>query len=106
MARVPFTVYTQLDGLTRKDCERVLDQAGVLEDLTAGESQWHCFTDGSLEENLYAIPYDSLVVVGAAGHRLMQELIFGSKLETIQATLLNPLVVVGPNCRTPWELSS
>ena len=63
----------------------------------------HIFDQGSFEENLYAVPHDSLVVVGAAGHRLMKELVFGSKLEIIQATLPNPLVVVGPNCRTPWE---
>ena len=43
------------------------------------------------------------VVVVAAGHRLMAELIFGSKLETIQATLPNPLVVVGPDCRARVE---
>ena len=103
LARVPFTIYTQLGDLTREQCEDALAAAKILNDARAKDGQWHFFSEGPFEENLYAVPHDSLVIVGAAGHRLMAELIFGSKLETIQATLLNPLVVVGPNCRTPWE---
>jgi hypothetical protein len=38
-----------------------------------------------------------------AGHRLISELVFGSKLESIQATLPNPRVVVGLDCCTPWN---
>ena len=99
LARVPFTVFTQLDGTTREECERVLSEADVLDELNAADGTWHCFEDGTLEENLYAVPHDHLVVVGAAGHRLMTELIFGSKLEIIQTNLPQPLVVVGPHCR-------
>lgn len=99
LARVPFTVFTQLDGITRDQCERALSEANVLNELRAADGTWHCFENGTFEENLYAVPHDHLVVVGAAGHRLMTELIFGSKLETIQAILPQPLVVVGPHCR-------
>ncbi len=104
LAQVPFTIHTQLAGVTRKDCEDRLGEAGILGQLRSQDAQWRVLDEGSFEENLYAVPHDSLVVVGAAGDKLMKELIFGSKLETIQATLPNPLVVVGPNCRTPWEL--
>ena len=104
LAGVPFTVHTQLAGVTREQCERALAAAGVLEHLSGADAQWQIFDQGSLEENLYAVPHDSLVVVGAAGQRLMRELVFGSKLEVIQSTLPNPLVVIGPNCRTPWDL--
>ena len=99
LARVPFTVFTQLDGITREECAEALAEADLLEHVQAGDGHWRVFDSAALEENLYAVPHDSLVVVGAAGHRLMTELIFGSKLETIQATLPNPLVVVGPTCR-------
>ena len=99
LARVPFTLFTQLDGTTREECEQALAKADLLSDVRAADASWEVFDSGTLEENLYAVPHDSLAVVGAAGHRLMAELIFGSKLETIQATLPNPLVVVGPNCR-------
>jgi hypothetical protein len=103
LAGVPFTVHTQLIGTTREECEQVLAKAGMLEHLSGADMQWRVFEEGSLEENLHAVPHDSLVVVGAAGQRLMKELIFGSKLEVIQSTLPNPLVVIGPHCRTPWD---
>ena len=106
LARVPFTIFTHLGDVTREECETALDQAGILADARARDGRWHFFDEGSFEESLYDVPHDSLVVVGAAGRRLMTELIFGSKLETIQATLLNPLVVVGPNCQTPWEAAT
>lgn len=103
LARIPFTLYTQLEGTTRDECEHCLLEAGVLEELRSPDADWICFDSGTLEDNLYAVPHDALVVVGAAGHKLMKELIFGSKLELIQSTLPNQLVVVGPNCRNPWE---
>ena len=71
--------------------------------VSGDDVEWRLYDNGTLEENLYAVPHDSLVVIGAAGHRLITELVFGSKLEAIQATLPNPLVVVGPDCRTPWD---
>jgi hypothetical protein len=104
LARMPFTVLSQLTGVTREQCERALAEARLLSHLHGQDGGWQAFDQGSFEENLYAVPHDSLVVVGAAGHKLMVELVFGSKLEIIQATLPNPLVVVGPNCQTPWEL--
>jgi len=33
---------------------------------------------------------------------LIKELVFGSKLEVIQSSLPNPLIVIGPVCRTLW----
>lgn len=104
LARVPFVVHTQIDGITREECEQGLSEAGVLDHVQNSDAQWRIFDEGTFDENLYAVPHDSLVVVGAAGHKLVKELIFGSKLEMIQSALPNPLVVVGPKCRTPWEL--
>jgi len=103
LARVPCAIHTQLIGITKEECEKSLSDAGILSAITSHDIEWRVYDEGALEENLYAVPHDSLVVVGAAGHKLLKELIFGSKLEAIQATLPNPLVVVGPNCRTPWD---
>ena len=103
LARVPFTIHTQLDGINKDECEKSLSAAGILGAVSGDDVEWRLYDGGTLEENLYAVPHDSLVVVGAAGHRLISELVFGSNLETIQATLPNPLVVVGPDCRTPWD---
>ena len=103
LARVPFTIHTQLDGITKKDCEQSLSEAGMAKVMSASDVDWRFHDVGTLEENLYAVPHDSLVVVGAAGHKLITELVFGSKLEMIQATLPNPMVIVGPDCRTPID---
>ncbi len=103
LARVPFTIHTQLDGITKKDCEQSLSEAGMAEVMSASDVDWRFYDVGTLEENLYAVPHDSLVVVGAAGHKLISELVFGSKLEMIQETLPNPMVIVGPDCRTPID---
>jgi hypothetical protein len=104
LAQVPFTIYTQLDGVTREECEQALARAGLLDHLNSGDADWRFFDTGSFEENLYEVPHDSLTVVGAAGQRLIEELIFGSKLEIIQATLPNAHVVVGPNRPMPADL--
>ncbi len=103
LARVPIAIHTQLHGTTREACEKSLSAAGVTGLATAGDVAWRVYDTGTFEENLYAVPHDSLVVAGAAGHRLISELVFGSKLEALQATLPNPLVLVGPDCRTPWD---
>ena len=105
LARVPFAVLTHLADTTREECEEAFVRMNVLEYMQGSDGQWRVFESGSFEENLYAVPHDSIVVVGAAGRRLMTELIFGSKLESIQAILPNPLVVVGPNCRARPELA-
>jgi nucleotide-binding universal stress UspA family protein len=37
-------------------------------------------------------------VVGAYGHGVVRELLFGSKLELIQSVLPNNMLIIGPNC--------
>ncbi len=94
---LPLTIFTQDTGSMLDECRAKLVGAGLGGFVDSDE--WTVFRSGTLEENLYSIPYDSLVIVGAAGHSLMKELVFGSKLELIQSALPNPIVVVGPNCQ-------
>lgn len=96
---VPMTLYTQLNGTTRESCERRIAETGLDRTLEEINCRWIFFESGTLEENLYEVPFDSLAVVGAAGDLLVRELVFGSKLETIQNTLPNPILVVGPACK-------
>jgi nucleotide-binding universal stress UspA family protein len=98
-------VFTYLQDVTQEECEQALARAGLLSHVRAADGSWRILEGETLEESLYAVPHDSLVVVGAAGRRLMTELIFGSTLETVQATLPNPLIVVGPNCRRAADLT-
>jgi nucleotide-binding universal stress UspA family protein len=94
------TVVTQVMDPGHGDrCERVLAEAGLSKRIYGTEGwSWLRFDTGTLEEHLMRVPHDSLVVVGAAGDSLIHELVFGSKLELIQSTLPNPIMVVGPNC--------
>ncbi|GAB4188028.1 MAG: hypothetical protein Kow00105_02740 [Phycisphaeraceae bacterium] len=98
-AEVPMTVFTQLnDREHARRCRDVLEESGELAAIehTPGW-EWVSFETGTLKSNLMRVPHDSLAVVGAAGDSLIRELIFGSKLELIQSTLPNPILVVGPN---------
>jgi nucleotide-binding universal stress UspA family protein len=58
--------------------------------------KWHFFDRGTLDDNLYAIPHDALIVLGAFGHGLVRDLVFGSKMEKIQSVMPNNLLIVGP----------
>jgi len=98
-ADLPLKLFTQFQGANRAECEKRLSEANLSDTFTVDDVPWEFFDSGSIQENLYTVPYDSLVVVGAAGHSLMHEFVFGSNLELIQSTLANPIVVVGPSCR-------
>ncbi len=98
-ASVPLTVYTHGDASVREVCEAKIAEAGLDETLAQPEYRWQFFEAGSLEESLYDVPSDSLVVAGVADSSVMRELLFGSTLEMIQKTLPNPLVVVGAEAR-------
>ncbi|HCY88297.1 MAG TPA: universal stress protein UspA, partial [Desulfobacteraceae bacterium] len=63
------------------------------------EKDWLFFDRPAFEEMLYAIPHDALVVMGAYGHGPIKDVLFGSKLEKIQSTIGNPLLVIGPESR-------
>ena len=98
-AGVPFAIFTQLNGTTRAQCEDTLRDARLYDEFNADDGRWQTYDTGTLEENVYDVPHDGLVILGAAGQTLIRELIFGSKLEKIQAALPNPLLVLGPNVR-------
>ncbi len=99
-AKVPLTIYTQLgDGLTREGLSQTLREANFPMDSQSPDRQWVVFESGSLEENLYSVSGDSLVVIGACGDRSIRELLFGGRLEIVQSVLPNPLMIIGPDCR-------
>ncbi|MFQ5718282.1 MAG: universal stress protein [Acidobacteriota bacterium] len=85
-------IFTQPERRPRVDMRAALEVTG------ADPATWTLFDPGDLRENLYAVPHDALVVVGAYGQGLTRELLFGSKVEVIQTVLPNPIVIVGPRC--------
>jgi hypothetical protein len=94
---LPLEVFTQIEN---KGEDRYRQQ--IMDEKLEGEmdrhvTQWHFFSDIHFEENLYAVPHDALVVLGAYGHGLIKDIFFGSKMEKIQSTISNNLLIVGPN---------
>ena len=96
---MPLDLYTQVEKGSPEEYRRIIEDAGLAEELETQVREWVTFTDGKFEENIYAVPHDALVVLGAFGHGLIRDIVFGSKMEKIQATVSNNLLIVGPKYR-------
>jgi len=94
---IPLDVFTHAESRSREDYEKIARDQGLDKDLAQYMRQWHVFEKGRFEENLYDVPHDALVVVGAYGHGLIRDIVFGSKMEKIQSTISNNLLIAGPN---------
>jgi len=93
---LPLRVFTHDEGHnTEKRCETTLSRAGLL-DQVRSDSSWEVWRDKRIKANLYRIPRDSIVFIGAAGQSAVKELTFGSMLQRAQAELPQPLLIVGP----------
>jgi len=101
MTGFPIDVFTHLG----KHPEGFYQDSIVAENLETQMEKyvrdWRIFDKGEFTENLYQVPHDALVVLGAYGHGVIQEMIFGSTMEKVQATLPNNLLIVGPNYQAP-----
>jgi len=60
---------------------------------------WEFWTEGDITDHLYAIPHDSMVILGAYGKGIVRDTLFGSTMEKIQSNLPNNMLVVGPKCK-------
>ena len=91
-------LFTQVEGSrTRDEYEKVIAESGLGDDIAEYVDDWLLFFGGKFEENLYEVPHDSLLLLGAYGHGLIRDILFGSKMETIQSVMPNNLMVAGPN---------
>ena len=89
-------VYTQT-GKTPSSKYRAIVQDQDLEKvLESVLNQWTFFEKGRFEDNLYEVPHDALVVLGAYGHGIIRDIMFGSMMEKIQSTISNNLLIAGP----------
>ncbi len=93
---MPLNIFTQEENRHRDSYKRVLKDEKLEEEINRHVSRWQVFKKGSFEENLYEVPHDSLVILGAYGHGLIKDIVFGSKMEKIQSTISNNLLIVGP----------
>jgi len=97
VSELPLEVFTQMENATRKSYEKVIEKNNLKKEMSRRVNKWHIFERGNFEENLYQVPHDALVVLGAFGQNLLKNIVFGNKMEKIQSTLPNNLLVAGPN---------
>ncbi len=95
----PLDIFTQAENMDKAGYEELLAKESDQEELSGLVENRMIFETGSLEENLYDVAHDSLVVLGAFGHGLIKDILFGSRMEAIHSILPNPLLIVGPNYR-------
>jgi hypothetical protein len=94
-------IFPQMEKGSRESYEKVIKDKNLQKEIGRRVNKWHIFEKETFEEILYEVPHNSLVVSGAFGHSLLKDIFFGSKMEKIQSTLPNNLLIVGPNYKEP-----
>jgi hypothetical protein len=94
----PLDMFTYTKNHDKDYFEQQLEDAGLLDAVRKNVRNWHRTGDGAFEDDLNTVPHDAFLVVGAYGHGLIKEMLFGSKMETIQTWMPNNMLLVGPNC--------
>jgi hypothetical protein len=93
-------VFTQTEKLSKEGYQKIIKDRNLEEEMDLYTKQWHFFENRVFEENLYDVPHDALVILGAFGHGVIRNFVFGSKMEKIQSTISNNLLIAGPNYTT------
>ena len=94
---LPLDVFTYVGKVSLESYQQVIKDENLEKEMDYFVNRWHIFEKGSFEENLYEVPHNALVILGAYGHGLIKNLVFGSKMEKIQSSISNNLLIVGPN---------
>ncbi len=98
LSGMPLHVYTYLGGEQPEYHESVMEGYDLGVPISDIRKHWTFFQEGSFEDKLLSIPNDALLIMGAYGHGLVKDMIFGSKLEMIQKEMPNSILIVGPHC--------
>jgi hypothetical protein len=96
----PLDVFTQSEGHDKAYYESVLENKGLRTEMDTHVREWLFFESDDFINNLYEVPHDALAIMGAYGHGLIKDVLFGNTLEKIQSELPNNLLIVGPNFRS------
>jgi len=96
-------VFTQAEIGGKQHYESLVEERSLTREMQQDVRTWRIFEQGDLGANLFEIPHDALVVLGAYGHGLIKDIMFGSTMEKVQSTIPNNLLIVGPNyVEHPW----
>jgi hypothetical protein len=98
---LPMDVFTQAGKGDRDNFEALVEEKGLGQLMQEHVRRWEIFESGTFGENLFFVPHDALVVLGAFGHGLIRDIMFGSTMETVQTVLPNNMLIVGPKYAAP-----
>lgn len=90
-------VFTMTEKLSKEDYQQMIRDRDLEREMDLHVNQWHFFENRVFEENLYDVPHDALIILGAYGHGVIRDIVFGNKMEKIQSTISNNLLIAGPN---------
>jgi len=96
LSNKPLHVYTHLERGSRDRLEAIIKEEKLDADMDTYAENWTVFDSWYFEENLYNVKHDALLILGAFGHGLIRNIVFGSKMEKIQSIMPNNMLVVGP----------
>ncbi|BBO81672.1 hypothetical protein DSCO28_22380 [Desulfosarcina ovata subsp. sediminis] len=89
-------LYTQVGKQPADAYRRIVRKEDLSVPLNNVLGDWTFFEKGRFEDNLFSVPHDALVVLGAYGHGIIRDIMFGSMMEKIQSTISNNLLIAGP----------
>lgn len=91
-------IYTLLENKPQDYYRSLIKDNGLEEASSNLINQWHFYEKNDFDSMLYDVRHDSLIVLGAYGHGIIKDILLGSKMEQIQSTVTNNLLVTGPHC--------
>jgi nucleotide-binding universal stress UspA family protein len=101
LSNLPLDVFTNQEKQSSEDYRRIIDVENLGDEMDQRVRRWEVFDTPDFAVNLYRVPHDALVVLGAHGHGVIHEIIFGSFLKKVQSILSNNLLIVGPKYQAP-----
>jgi nucleotide-binding universal stress UspA family protein len=96
LSQMPLDIYTEAGKRSPAEYRAILKEVNLEKPLEGVLNDWTFFETGRFEDNLYQVPHDALVVMGAYGHGIIRDIMFGSMMEKIQSTISNNLLIAGP----------
>jgi len=95
---LPLDIHTLLEKKDEAYYQDLIKKEDLTEPVSQLSRQWHFYKKSDFSTMLYDVPHNSLIVLGAYGHGIIKDLLLGSKMERIQSTVTNNLLITGPHC--------
>ncbi|HGY11184.1 MAG TPA: universal stress protein, partial [Desulfobacterales bacterium] len=95
---LPLDIYTLMEKKDETFYRELVKNEGLTEPVSQLSRQWYFYKKPDFNTMLYEVPHNSLIVLGAYGHGIIRDILLGSKMEQIQSTVTNNLLITGPHC--------